>query len=51
MLIDDMFFRVSLVQGTYPKLLIEQWDKYDKAFVSENDRPGKQIDAFQSLPD
>lgn len=42
---------MSLVQGAYPKTLIDQWDKYDSAVGSDNDRPGKKVDVFQSLPE
>ncbi|XP_010072713.1 PREDICTED: serine/threonine-protein kinase haspin, partial [Pterocles gutturalis] len=32
-------YSVHCVQGAYPKYLLEAWDKYHKAMVSENDRP------------
>ncbi|XP_041477088.1 uncharacterized protein LOC121425155 [Lytechinus variegatus] len=31
--------RVSCVKGSYPKKLLDEWDKYDDRKTSENDRP------------
>jgi hypothetical protein len=27
-------------RGKYPKVLLEEWDRWDKEYKSENDRPG-----------
>ncbi|KAK2166495.1 hypothetical protein LSH36_38g00015, partial [Paralvinella palmiformis] len=33
--------RVSVVSGTYPSVLLKQWDAFNATKGSENDRPGK----------
>lgn len=34
---------VRLIQGRYPKKLLDAWDEYDREKVSENERPGSDI--------